>query len=237
MENGTITLLGATTENPSFQLNSALLSRCKVIVLDKLQSEDIKRLLERALRTIDGSVVTDECCAEVNDEQVLVKDEAMTALANLCDGDARSAINGLQLAVQTKRTLRSQYLRKKHSPLGDSDSYKIENKPVISETNALPPDDTLSIVTVQDVKNCLQKSHLLYDNAGDEHYNCISALHKSMRGSDSTASLYWLARMLCGGEDPLYVARRVIRFASEDIGNSCYRGPEMYKFCGVGGSL
>ena len=192
---------------------------------------------------------------------MLVEDSALSTLAELCDGDARSALNGLQLAVEARRTQslqeRSRLLpedaAKKsensksssstHSK--DSSSTTVKNSPVVrsdsneietQEKSALSTDPNNSyransvvsmysksvpsqpIVTVEDAKECLQRSHLVYDRAGEEHYNIISALHKSMRGSDANASLYWLARMLCAGEDPLYVARRIVRFASEDIG-------------------
>jgi len=195
---------------------------------------------------------------------VLIDPEAICALAQLCDGDARSALNGLQLAVQAKRT---RYLQTHSSQCGNScpsqmtplefssdaergsglettshlNSLTIDpevnqnesdsgNHPSHQPTSLLVADSSLQAsgsnvqnvslptVTVADAKESLQRTHLLYDHAGDEHYNCISALHKSMRGSDASASLYWLARMLCAGEDPLYVARRVVRFASEDIG-------------------
>ena len=181
---------------------------------------------------------------------VLVDPEAISVLALFCDGDARSALNGLQLAVQAKRTryLQTQLghisLEKElrddaeigsevgtdsvskekikngqgHSGDSQTTSLTITGQNVQSSSNnsmqnAPPPN-----VTVADAKESLQRTHLLYDRAGEEHYNCISALHKSMRGSDANASLYWLARMLCAGEDPLYVARRVVCFASEDIG-------------------
>ena len=150
-------------------------------------------------------------------EKVLIEEEALTLLADLCDGDARSALNGLQLTIENKRPLLKQSLIK-----GAPSTHVISRN-----ASGLGEDNDCAglglVVNVQDVKNCLQKTHLLYDRAGDEHYHCISALHKSMRGSDANASLYWLARMLCAGEDPLYVARRVIRFASEDIGEWFFR--------------
>ncbi len=160
-----------------------------------------------------------------------VEEEALTTLAEMCDGDARCALNGLQLAIQTKQALLS-----KPKPSAENTLKKFPTpKPQLSNSTDNPNSCTSSsklsesgdtessitkkaTITVQDVKESLQRSHLLYDRAGDEHYNIISALHKSMRGGDGNASLYWLARMLCAGEDPLYVARRVVRFASEDIG-------------------
>src|SRR3989344_5492917 len=157
VENGTIIFIGATTENPSFEVNSALLSRSRVFVLNKLESEDILKIIKRTKVKIDAKVAG--------------------YLAQMADGDARIALNALELAVSTKSKL-----------------------------------------TIENLSEALQRSHLLYDQGGEEHYNIISALHKSMRGGDADAALYWLGRMLEGGEDPLYVARRIIRFASEDIG-------------------
>lgn len=204
VEDGTITLLGATTENPSFKLNSALLSRCKVIVLKKLEPQSVQTILRNALSRLVGSEqqVRGKGGGEGGREGggegeggregggVVVEDDAVRLLSELCDGDARSALNALQMAVETAQN-------RQH-------------------THHTGPEQAL--VTVSDAKESMQCSHLLYDRAGEEHYNCISALHKSMRGNDPTASLYWLARMLCAGEDPLYVARRIVRFASEDIG-------------------
>lgn len=166
---------------------------------------------------------------------MLIEDAALTTLAELCDGDARSALNGLQLAVQAKQALLTRNQSPSTSSLEEHSSSvnfkptsSAESTPTCSSSelntnsNSSKNKDTINtppiIVTVQDVKESLQRSHLIYDRAGDEHYNIISALHKSMRGGDTNASLYWLARMLCGGEDPLYVARRIVRFASEDIG-------------------
>ena len=209
MENGTITLLGATTENPSFQLNSALLSRCRVIVLEKLSSTDVECILNRALAKLNASVVTDMNQVSPGEGKVWISNKALSTLAGLTDGDARSALNGLQLAVQTKR-----------ASLENSRVYESAKPPVTSKKTDRDGRDC--IVTIEDIKTCLQRTHLLYDRK-DERYHCISALHKSMRGSDANASLYWLARMLCAGEDPLYVARRVINFASEDVGR-CYAG-------------
>lgn len=167
---------------------------------------------------------------------VFVEPDALTTLSQLCDGDARSALNGLELAVQAKRTKlsksyptqqansntdTSQETRQsevsKH-PSSLQKSFTTLNQLQLPEGSSILHTSPATTVTVQDVMDSLQRTHLLYDRAGEEHYNIISALHKSMRGSDANASLYWLARMLCAGEDPLYVARRVVRFASEDIG-------------------
>lgn len=192
VECGTITLIGATTENPSFQVNSALLSRCRVLVLERLSVEAVGSILRRAVDFLDLRILdseerhSSEICSEA---QVCVEQKALDTLAHLCDGDARAALNGLQLAVQA-------------CVLQSSSNHNRSS----------------TVVREQHIKEALQRSHILYDKAGEEHYNCISALHKSMRGSDANAALYWLARMLEGGEDPLYVARRLVRFASEDIG-------------------
>ncbi|KAK3567172.1 hypothetical protein QTP86_011397 [Hemibagrus guttatus] len=193
VECGTITLIGATTENPSFQVNSALLSRCRVLVLEKLSVSAVSSILRRAVDSLGLIVLPDDfsgpdCTAE---RQVCIEQKALDTIAHLCDGDARAALNGLQLSVQA-----------------------CVNKTLSAETQT--PQKT--VVQEQHVKEGLQRSHILYDKAGEEHYNCISALHKSMRGSDENAALYWLGRMLEGGEDPLYVARRLVRFASEDVG-------------------
>ncbi len=175
IENGTVILIGATTENPSFELNSALLSRCRVFVLEKLEAKHIEALLRRTLkdeqRGLGGTPVS-------------ISDETLRFLAELSNGDARTALNALELSVGS----------------------------------AKPSADGAIAVDADHIKQALQRTHLLYDRAGEEHYNIISALHKSMRGNDANAALYWLGRMLEAGEDPLYVARRLVRFASEDIG-------------------
>jgi putative ATPase len=180
VEKGTITLIGATTENPSFEVNSALLSRCRVFVLSALEPEDIAKIIRRALSDKEKGL---------GNMKISISEEAIGFLSDMANGDARSALNALELAVNSSR--------------GKSVGGQ-KNKAVKINTSA--------------VKEAFQKSHLLYDRAGEEHYNIISALHKSMRGSDADASLYWLGRMLESGEDPLYVARRIIRFASEDVG-------------------
>ncbi|KAG8571563.1 hypothetical protein GDO81_011696 [Engystomops pustulosus] len=193
VECGSITLIGATTENPSFQVNTALLSRCRVIVLEKLSVEAMEAILRRAVQSLGIQVLLEneeaECSSSDTSEcQMYIEAKALTTLAHLCDGDARTGLNGLQLSVQ------SMLAAGPHS-----------------QTKGM-------LINEEHIKEGLQRSHILYDRAGEEHYNCISALHKSMRGSDENASLYWLGRMLEGGEDPLYVARRLVRFASEDIG-------------------
>ncbi|KAM7400532.1 hypothetical protein PAMA_004965 [Pampus argenteus] len=199
VECGTVTLIGATTENPSFQVNAALLSRCRVLVLEKLSVEAMGSILDRAVTTLGITVLEQDQANPKHQDQtdghepkIYIEQKALDTIAYLCDGDARAGLNGLQLAVQAQLSLAR--------PSGQDGSFQ-------------------EILVKEDhVKEGLQRSHILYDKAGEEHYNCISALHKSMRGSHENASLYWLGRMLEGGEDPLYVARRLVRFASEDVG-------------------
>ena len=185
VEKGNIRLIGATTENPSFEINSALLSRCRVYVLKPLAEEQIVELLRRAL--------SDETRG-LGSMKLTASDDALKKIASYTSGDARSAYNVLEVAAALAR-----------SPLLAKDA-----------RNGAPvgaPEITDSIV-----HDALQKRILLYDKSGEEHYNLISALHKSVRNSDPDAALYWLGRMLEAGEDPLYVARRVVRMAVEDIG-------------------
>uniref|UniRef100_UPI00398F4A5B ATPase WRNIP1 n=1 Tax=Pristiophorus japonicus TaxID=55135 RepID=UPI00398F4A5B len=202
VECGTITLIGATTENPSFQINAALLSRCRVIVLEKLSVEAMETILLRALSSLGISVVgQDKEVGSMDGSKeselcISIEPEAIRSIAYLCDGDARAALNGLHLAIQAK-------VAETRKPQNNNVQQNTTKKIIIKETH---------------IKEGLQRSHILYDRAGEEHYNCISALHKTMRASDEKSALYWLARMLEGGEDPLYVARRLVRFASEDIG-------------------
>lgn len=168
VEGGDVTLIGATTENPSFEVNSALLSRTRVFVLNKLEPGDIEIIIKNAL--VDKN-------RGLGNKKISIKDEDIKYLSELSGGDARNALNALELATSLSKKI----------------SRKI-------------------------IEEAIQRAHLLYDKGGEEHYNIISALHKSMRGGDADAALYWLGRMLEGGEDPLYVARRLVRFASEDIG-------------------
>ena len=180
VENGTITLIGATTENPSFEVNGALLSRCKVFVLKKLEPEDIRALILRALADKERGL---------GDKEVTLPPEIIEGIVVVADGDARTALNTLEYLIQASPATQDPKTKKwKLTP------------------------------TLKDLKSLLQRTHILYDKSGEEHYNIISALHKSLRGSDVDASLYWLGRMLESGDDPLYVARRLVRFASEDIG-------------------
>jgi putative ATPase len=176
VESGVIVLIGATTENPSFEVIGPLLSRCKVYVLKPLQPAEICEILRRALGDKERGV---------GNVAITVSDDVLNQLAVYANGDARIALNILELSI-------SLVLRK------ESDS-----KPTL---------------TTADLESALQKKILQYDKAGEEHYNLISALHKSLRNSDPDASLYWLGRMLEAGEDPIYIARRMVRFASEDVG-------------------
>ena len=173
VEKGSIILIGATTENPSFEINSALLSRCKVFVLQPLSKEDIITILNHVLKDQRG----------FGKKTIHIKNELLQTIATYANGDGRTALNMLEMIVLNS-----------------------------------PKENNQINITEQIVKQCLNKNSLLYDKNGEEHYNLISALHKSMRNSDPQAAIYWLARMLEGGEDPLYIARRLIRFASEDIG-------------------
>ena len=179
VENGIVTLIGATTENPSFELTGALLSRCRVFVLEPLTPEHISQLVRRALEDKDRGLGT---------LRLAIEDDALALLAREADGDARRALQALEAAAE--------FIVGKAPP------------------TAGPPHR----VTAALISDALQKRFAKYDKGGEEHYNLISALHKAVRGSDVEGSLYWLARMLAGGEDPLYIARRLVRIASEDVG-------------------
>ncbi len=174
VEKGSIILIGATTENPSFEINGALLSRCKVFVLQALTEEEVTALLQTALHSFKGLGYLD----------IAIEENLLHTIAVFANGDARTALNTLEMAV----------------------------------TNGILDETGRTTVTREIVEQCIGGKVLLYDKNGEEHYNLISALHKSMRNSDPDAAVYWLARMLEAGEDPLYVARRLIRFASEDVG-------------------
>ena len=173
VEKGSIILIGATTENPSFEVNGALLSRCRVFVLHELTTEELTGLLKRALTDPRG----------FGNQKVVVEDGMLELIAKFANGDARSALSTLEMVV----------------------------------LNGYLDGETIT-VTREILEQCTAKKSLLYDKDGEEHYNLISALHKSMRNSDPDAAVYWLARMLEGGEDPLYIARRITRFAAEDVG-------------------
>lgn len=183
VEKGSIILIGATTENPSFEINGALLSRCKVFVLKALTREDLMQLLNKAL--------TDD--AGFGDREVDISEDILGKIAGFSDGDARVALSTLEMVVLN----------------GDIDEHGRVH------------------VTDETLEQCISKKSLLYDKDGEEHYNLISALHKSMRNSDADAAVYWLARMLEAGEDPIYIARRVTRFASEDVGMADPRALEI----------
>ncbi|NLD11712.1 replication-associated recombination protein A [Aminicella lysinilytica] len=182
VEKGSIILIGATTENPSFEINNALLSRCKVFVLQALSAEELTSLLRRAIADPKG----------FGEQKINIDDDMLSTIANFANGDARTALSTLEMVIIN----------------GDYDG----------ETTT---------VTKDTLEQCISKKSLLYDKNGEEHYNLISALHKSMRNSDPDAAVYWLARMLEAGEDPLYVARRVVRFASEDVGIADSRALEI----------
>ena len=174
VEKGSIILIGATTENPSFEINGALLSRCKVFVLKSLETEEILELLERTMKDPRG----------LGNQEVRMEEGILGKIAAFANGDARTALSTLDMVVLN----------------GESDG-----KGVIT-------------VNEETLEQCISRKSLLYDKNGEEHYNLISALHKSMRNSDPDAAVYWLARMLEAGQDPMYIARRVTRFASEDVG-------------------
>ncbi|WP_368975279.1 replication-associated recombination protein A [Caldifermentibacillus hisashii] len=182
VENGSIILIGATTENPSFEVNSALLSRTKVFVLHKLTSSEIVELLKQAIVNPNGYGL----------QKVEIDDQTLSAIAEFSDGDARTALNTLEMAV----------------------------------LNGNKQEDSI-IIREEDLSQIINRKSLLYDKNGEEHYNIISALHKSMRNSDVNAAIYWLSRMLEAGEDPLFIARRLVRFASEDIGLADNRALEI----------
>ena len=173
VEKGSIVLIGATTENPSFEVNAALLSRCRVFVLRALEESDLVKVLDHALKSPKGFEA----------QKVRITDQQIRAIAAFANGDARTALNTLEMAVTN----------------GEISAEGI-------------------LVTDEGLEQCISRKSLLYDKNGEEHYNLISALHKSMRNSDPDAAIYWMCRMLEGGENPLYIARRLIRFASEDVG-------------------
>ena len=182
VESGLITLIGATTENPSFEVIAPLLSRCRVITLDRLTGEDISAIIELALNAESRGL---------GGRNLQLAPEARDYIIRIADGDGRVALNSLEVAASLVLS---------------------KQKPESSTTGGK--------ITLKDLETAIQKKALVYDKAGEEHYNIISALHKSLRGSDPDAVLYWLARMLAAGEDPFYIARRMVRFASEDIGNA-----------------
>jgi putative ATPase len=200
VEKGSIRLIGATTENPSFEIISALLSRCRVYVLKQLTEDQIVTLLKRALSDSERGL---------GELHLQASDDVLKKIAMYSSGDARSAYNALEVAAA---------LSGKTSPkTSPKTSSSVETQLAASPASNAPP-ALIGTITDEVVHEALQKRVLLYDKAGEEHYNLISALHKSVRNSDPDAALYWLARMLEAGEDPLYIARRVVRMAVEDIG-------------------
>jgi putative ATPase len=182
VESGLLTLIGATTENPSFEIVAALLSRCRVITLKTLSENELRAILKQALEDDQRGL---------GRHHLTLADDATAHLIRASDGDARTTLSNLEMAAFL--TLARQ------GPTADHSRRRIE---------------------LEDIEKAIQQKSLQYDKSGEEHYNLISAFHKSLRGSDPDAALYWLARMLMAGEDPLYVARRMVRFASEDIGNA-----------------
>ena len=182
VESGLIKLIGATTENPSFEVIAPLLSRCRVITLNRLTSDDIAKIIHNA---------SGDKSRGLGNLNLILEPDILSFMIDIADGDARVALNNLEVA--------SSLVAKK-----GNDSEKYEN----------------TRIDLQDLEQAIQKKALVYDKSGEEHYNLISAFHKSMRGSDPDAALYWLERMLAAGEDPFYIARRMVRFASEDVGNA-----------------
>ncbi|MBU0986599.1 MAG: replication-associated recombination protein A [Proteobacteria bacterium] len=182
VESGLLTLIGATTENPSFEVIPALMSRCRVITLNALGPDDLAAVIAAALKDTErglGKLGLD------------LAQDALNHLIRIADGDARMALNSLEIVANL----------------------------LIPGNDPVRPEKPVCI-TLEDVERALEKKALMYDKSGEEHYNLISALHKSLRGSDPDAALYWLGRMLSAGEDPFYLARRMVRFASEDVGNA-----------------
>jgi putative ATPase len=201
VESGLITLIGATTENPSFEVISPLMSRCRLITLKALSSDDIAVIIENALKDKERGL---------GNLNLIIEKDAFSHLIRIADGDARAALNSLESVA---------YL-------------------VISEVDDSKTRSPVQI-TLQVLENALEKKAFLYDKSGEEHFNLISAFHKSLRGSDPDAAVYWLGRMLTAGEDPFYIARRMVRFASEDIGNAdpnalgvALNAMEAFKFLG-----
>ncbi|MBT3310814.1 MAG: replication-associated recombination protein A [Desulfobacterales bacterium] len=182
VESGLITLIGATTENPSFEVIPALLSRCRMITLNPLSPDNIAVILDRAINDKENGL---------GNKNLSFDQEALNHLVNIADGDVRTSLNGLEVTASL----------------------------LLSDIDRPDPEKPIKI-TLNDIEKALQKKALVYDKSGEEHYNIISAFHKSLRGSDPDAALYWLGRMIEAGEDPLYIARRMVRFATEDIGNA-----------------
>ncbi|KAL3273246.1 hypothetical protein HHI36_014700 [Cryptolaemus montrouzieri] len=183
VEQGEVVLIGATTENPSFELNKALLSRCRLIVFEKLSSSDVDKVLKKAAEVLGIDVFSKGEKNEFQENRTYIEEAALEWLGDTCNGDARIALNNFEMIQKY---------------------FNHEGK----------------VITYYDVKEGVKRSHLIHDKRGEEHYNLISAMHKSIRGSDPDATLYWLTRMIMGGENPIFIARRLIRAASEDIGEA-----------------
>jgi putative ATPase len=205
VESGLITLIGATTENPSFEVISPLLSRCRVITLKMLTTDDVEAIINNALKDPERGL---------GKSGIVLEPDAMAYLVRIADGDARAALNALEVAAS----------------LAENEGRTADRR---------EPDRIRLRIRLKDLEQAVQKKALVYDKSGEEHYNIISAFHKSLRGSDPDAALYWLERMLAAGEDPFYIARRMVRFASEDVGNADPRAltiamsaMEAFKFLG-----
>jgi putative ATPase len=236
VEKGSILLIGATTENPSFEVISPLLSRCQVFVFKPLNRKHISKIINRALKNKERGF---------GNLNIKIEKNIIDIIAQMSNGDARKALNVIEYAVLTSPNFEYFQLSKPKKNQGEKS--KLSSSPFAKaregeETSSLLPPRSAREggkneikITADIVKEAFQKSYLLYDKRGEEHYNIISALHKSMRGSDADAALYWLARMIEAGEDPLYIARRIIRFASEDIGLTNSRALEqavaVYQTC------
>jgi putative ATPase len=212
VETGTVTLIGATTENPSFELNGALLSRLRVFVLEPLGTDAIKELIRRALADVERGLGA---------LKIEMDAEALELLAEQSDGDARRALTVLEAAA-ARVPSRASSVEGRSSRASSVEGRELEDagrETGGTRTSQVPRLETLDArLSTLDIKEALQLRFARYDKSGEEHYNLISAYHKALRGSDPQGSLYWLARMIQGGEDPMYIARRMVRFATEDIG-------------------
>ncbi|CAG9098376.1 unnamed protein product [Plutella xylostella] len=279
VENGTIILIGATTENPSFSLNNALLSRCRVVVLEKLSSDDVFRILEKALAKknamlVDADGPTRKCEDEEDIPNCIVERASLRWLADVCDGDARVALGALELALESREPSEEELRRQGPAVLTLEDIQNgikclrspdwvrlaIEKNPTdlkythrtyntrftdvcdgdarvalgaleLALESREPSAEELrrqgpAVLTLEDIQNGIKRTHMLYDKGGEEHYNIVSAMHKSIRAGDDNAALYWTMRALHGGEDPLYVARRLVRASAEDIDKSIRAGDD-----------
>jgi len=211
VERGAIRLIGATTENPSFEIISALLSRCRVYVLEPLTEEQITSLLRRALEDKDRGLGTMELTAD---------EDALQLIAGYSSGDCRNAYNTLEVAAQLALEPSAEKLKSASGQANVSGHDFSRAASAVKMGRALAPEPTRKAHHIDKALagEAVQQRVLMYDKSGEEHYNLISALHKSVRNSDPDAALYWLARMFAGGEDPLYLARRIVRMAVEDIG-------------------